>query len=94
MTRRLLKLLTLLSLLLCVAGAAMWVRGVWVLDTYLARHGSNLWLVSSYSRALSVRFIAGGPDPGPPRWMSGPRSANPAFGLERIKGEQAHGQGT
>src|SRR6185295_16854601 len=80
MNRRLLNLLTLLSLLLCLAAAAMWLRGVWVFDTYLARHGSNLWLVSSYSDKVSVCCVAGAPDPGPPRWISGARSANLAFG--------------
>ena len=80
MTRRLLNLITALSLPLFVAAGVMWLRGAWTLDAYLARHRSNLWLVSTYSGALTVRFVRGAPDPGPPRWMSSPRSVNPAFG--------------
>jgi hypothetical protein len=41
MKRRLLNLLTLLSLLLCVAVAALWVRSYWVSDAILIANGAG-----------------------------------------------------
>src|SRR4051794_8499151 len=42
MKRRLLNLLTLLSLLLCVAVATMWVRSYWVADTFVTARNAAL----------------------------------------------------
>jgi len=47
-TRRLLNLLTALSLLLCVAVVALWVRSYWRYDLTGARLGGAVALVGSY----------------------------------------------
>src|SRR5688572_67214 len=70
-TRRLLNLLTALSLLLCVAVVALWVRSYYRADEILvARAGGTLWRASA-GRGL-VQVLASGPWPldEPLRWRS------------------------
>lgn len=62
MKRRLLNLLTALSLLLCVAVVAMWVRGLWVVDRFYRRtvhtneaaHTTDSWVFTSGRGVVSV----------------------------------------
>src|SRR3954467_7940169 len=63
MRRRLLNLLTLLSLVVCVASAALWVRSLWAGD-YVAWHGTadgtpreRLWMLASGRGRLSVASL-------------------------------------
>ena len=71
MTRRLLNLLTVLSLLLCVAVAALWVRSYWVYDL-AGFHGHGVsWCcyVSSYRGEISLRlWVRDSVDTDPEGW--------------------------
>ena len=56
MTRRLLNLLTAVSLLLCVAVCVLWVRSYLVLDQvgrWSLRHTNNRWIDQSFRGVVS-----------------------------------------
>jgi hypothetical protein len=53
MTRRLLNLLTALSLLLCVAVVALWVRSIWVSDTLKWVHAQDAPAVAGWTTFYS-----------------------------------------
>ena len=73
MTRRLLNLLTLLSLLLCVATVGLWVRNHWVADYILWQQPFDLEMTTDDGR-LRISFAPGSPADAPQRreWMSVP----------------------
>jgi len=83
MKRRLLNLLTTLSLLLCVATAAAWVRGYWYLDTVLLRpvapgpDGSGPVSQASLGSRSGVVYF------GRQEWTETPRPWGPKRQLER-----------
>jgi hypothetical protein len=69
MKRRLLNLLTLLSLLLCVAVCVLWVRSYWVFDRVSATTvGKRHWGVYSAAGTLSMRRCWPWPEARPLRW--------------------------
>jgi hypothetical protein len=73
MTRRLLNLLTLLSLLLCVAVVALWLRSDDRFDVLLVgRKDGTLLKLCSDRRGLSVMTLGPWPYAEPLRWLRGP----------------------
>ena len=67
MRRRLLNLLTLLSLLLCVAVVVVWVRSYWASDTIKIKHEGRLTNVHSVGGSFRVIVFAS-PNPFPARF--------------------------
>ena len=75
MTRRLLNLLTALSLLLCVAVMVLWVRSHSVNDQFLfARRGAPLWRVFTHDGSVVVHRLSGWPNREQLRWLSFPEA--------------------
>jgi hypothetical protein len=58
MTRHLLNLLTLLSLVLCVAVVALWVRSYWAQDTLMVMRGARLTNVGSVGGSFFISLHA------------------------------------
>lgn len=69
MKHRLLNLLTLLSLLLCVAVGALWVRGRGDGDQFIFTTGGRFWYVVSGRSMLRVSTVGGWPGAERPRRM-------------------------
>ena len=87
MTRRLLNLLTALSLLLCVAVAALWVRGQWYFDEVAFTNGDgDGFAVSSGGRGggveCSVRRVSQTTDSG--RRLSTQSAAHSAWWVRMV----------
>jgi hypothetical protein len=80
MMRRLLSLLTLLSLLLCAAACVLWVRSYWVSEAVVAHRAA--WTYGVVSRSGVVRFVREPPPiftPATWEWVSTRPSAAPAM---------------
>jgi hypothetical protein len=78
MTRRLLNLLTLASLILCGAVAALWVRSGFCRENLWScgAAGGRLWWVESAGGRLAVRTASGWPAASPLRRTSAPAGAD------------------
>jgi hypothetical protein len=97
MTRRLLNLLTALSLLLFLAVVAVWVRSYWRMDQWSGAR-STLWCAESRGGRVTLYVVYGWPDPKPLRWHADvrhppgpgvgiyPRTQWERFGLYREAG--------
>ena len=83
MRRRLLNLLTALSLLLCVAVVALWVRSYWVADT-LSWSGGMACRVGSHNGLLVWNVFR--PDPGYTKlpWWQTYRGRDPGYAWDRL----------
>ena len=97
MRRRLLHILTALSLLLCVAAVVLWVRSYWRGDcvsvtTYRPPRGIAEWFVRSNDGVLYFArndYDANhGSDPRPLTWDS--HEANPIFAHPAVQARQPH----
>src|SRR5947207_1160468 len=86
MTRRLINLLTALSLLLCIAAVALWVRSYWHYDAlgfWPAPTQPRVYGFISDSGTLFVASQADGGGGAQPRWL---HSVAPASRQRRVKG--------
>src|SRR5207248_1113360 len=64
--------LTVLSLLLCLATAVLWVRTYLISDELITANATGkLWWLSTYQGGLSVEVVHGWPNPEPLRWFRG-----------------------
>jgi hypothetical protein len=70
MKRRLLNLVTLLSLLLFALVAALWLRGGGEGDQFILTTGSRFWWVMSGRSGIHIHTVAGWPRPERPRWVT------------------------
>ena len=70
MKRRLLNLLTALSLLLAAAVAALWLRSGGDGDQLILTTGNRLWWVMSGRYGVHVSSVAAWPRPERPRWVT------------------------
>jgi hypothetical protein len=81
MRRRLLNLLTALSLLLCVGVGVLWVRSYWRMDqAFVARNGRLVWVGSLRGRVDFV-CVNGWPGVVGPRWHA---SASGRYMIEPV----------
>ena len=69
MKHRLLNLLSILSLLLCVAVCVLWLRSQWHLDFVLFRAAGDLFRLQSASGTLKVEWGDDWPDPVPVKYV-------------------------
>jgi hypothetical protein len=85
-TRRLLNLLTLLSLSLCVAVAGLWVRSCWRYDSIYVRHGGTLMGYVAARGQMELNWSPGVSAPGGAGRRTGPlpTGSRPGAGLWRF----------
>jgi hypothetical protein len=91
MTHRLLNLLTVLSLVVCMASAALWVRSYWSYDVVAraAYSGLSTEFISMRGRLIFFHFNTYGEDPPPTEWgaTTYPRGAPMAVRLDSELGD-------
>jgi hypothetical protein len=73
MIRVIYNLASALSLLLCIAATAVWVRSAWRIDSAIwTTRGHTLWHIS-VGRHIEIRWCSAWPYDEPARWKSMPR---------------------
>ena len=67
MKRRLFITVSVLSLVLCLATAVLWVRSIWFVDSAIFTAGGRLWRLTSADRDFQIEYVKGWPQAEPIR---------------------------